>query len=117
MEVPVPFLLLPKAGVEGAGRLYPLLDIEADLPEVVYQPGADDLVGLVDTAIVQHVGFAQIDAGLLEQLPGFGAGFLDVRPVARQLLELLLRRRQRMAREGDAADRLDRKSTRLNSSH
>ena len=79
--------------------------LDADLAPFVDQPGADDLVGLVDVA-VEELERQVLLPRFLEQPPGLGARLLDVGPVADQLLQLLLGCGQRRAGEDDAADGL-----------
>ncbi len=90
---------------ERTGRQHALRDLEPDLAPLVDHPGGDILVGLVDVAVHQ-LEFEPLGARLLQQALRLGARFLDVGPEPGDLLQLLLGRRQRRAREDDAADRV-----------
>ena len=89
-----------------AGRQHPLGDLDADLAPIVDGPDAVIFVGLVGRAVEQLEAEVLLP-GFLQQPPGLGPRLLDIRPVAGDLLELLLARRQRRAGEGDAADGVD----------
>ncbi len=68
---------------------------------------ADNFVRLVDGAHVELEGEALGHAGLAQQTACFCSGFLDIRPVAGDLLELLPARGQGMTRKNGAAHGLD----------
>ncbi len=98
-------------GKPRADRQHLLRDLESDLAPVIDRPDAVVFVRLIRRAIEQLE--AQIfGAGFLQQALGFRARLLDVRPIAGDLLELLLARRQRRAGKGDAADRADQRDLR-----
>ena len=84
--------------------MYPQLCVEADAAPLVDEPDADDLVGLIHRAHIEFESKTLGHASFPKQAACLGPRFLQVRPVASDLLEFLLRRRQRVAGEDDAAD-------------
>src|SRR5687768_9509086 len=75
-------------GIEGRRRLDPVLGIQADLAPLIDQPDTEDLVGLLDAAVVQPELEALGHAGFLEQAPRLGARLLDVGPIAGDFFQL-----------------------------
>ena len=88
-----------------AGRHDLLRHLETHFAPLVDQPGGDVFVRLIDIAVEELEG-EPLGAGLLQEAPRLGARFLDIRPIAGDLLQFLLCRRERRAGEDHAADRL-----------
>ena len=91
--------------IERGRRQDVLRYFQADLLELVDEPSAHHAVRLVHAAVEEHE-LETLRARFLEQPSRLGPGLIDIGPIAGDLRELFFRRRQGVAREDNAADRL-----------